>query len=50
MVALAFFHLALFGWGGAGAGAVVGFCGPGRGWDSIAMGCIGVKTTWGIGG
>ena len=47
----AFFPLALFGWGGVGAGAVFGFCRPGGGRDSTAMGCsTGVKTTWGISG
>ena len=30
-VALAFLPVALFGWGGVGAGAVVGFCGLGGG-------------------
>ena len=30
-VAFAFFPLALFGWGGAGAGAMIGFCGSGGG-------------------
>ena len=50
MIALELFPLSLFGWGGAGAGAVVGFCGLGGGRDSIAMGCTHVKTTWGIDG
>ena len=42
--------LALFGLGGVGAGAVVGFCGPGGGRDLTAMGWMGVNTTWGIEG
>ena len=46
----AFLPLALSGWGGASAGAVVGFCGPSGGWDLTTMGCTGVNTTWGIDG
>ena len=49
-MALVFLPLALFGWGSVGAGAMVVFGGPGGGWDSTEMGCIGVKTTWGIDG
>ena len=49
-MASVFLSLALFKWGGAGAGAVVGFCGPGGAWDVTAMGCIGVKITWGVDG
>ena len=45
MVACTFFPLALFGWGGVGVGVVVGFCGPGGGRDSTAMGYMGVRTT-----
>ena len=47
-VAFAFLPLALFGWGSAGA--MVGFCGLGGGWDSSEMGFTGVNTTWGIDG
>ena len=47
-VALELFPLALLGWGGAGAGAAVALCGPSGGWDSTAIGCTGVNTTWGI--
>ena len=42
-MALAFFPLALFGWGGAGVGVALGFCGLGGGQDSTAMGFIEVK-------
>ena len=49
-MALAFFPLALFGWGGADAGAAVGLCGPGGGRDSTAIGCTGVSTAWGMAG
>ena len=50
MVSFLFLPLALFKWGGAGAGAVVGIYELGGGWDSTAMGCTGVKTTWGSDG
>ena len=45
VMALAFFPLALFGWGSVGAGVAVGFCRLGRGQDSTVMGCTEVKTT-----